>query len=82
MVYRWSFLNMLERPSNIDSYFLNLIWQDRTPPESWQKAIIVQLHKKGDIKKCENYRGIGFLTPVINICQHHKEQTVSTTKES
>jgi sorting nexin-29 len=25
------------------------------------KAIIVPLHKKGDIKKCENYRGISLL---------------------
>jgi sorting nexin-29 len=42
-------------------HFLNLIWQVKIPPESWQKAIIVPLHKKGDIKKCENYRGISLL---------------------
>jgi hypothetical protein len=55
-VYRCSFLNMPERTSNIDTYFLNLIWQGKTPPEKWQKAIIVLLRKKGHIKKHENYR--------------------------
>jgi GTP-dependent phosphoenolpyruvate carboxykinase len=42
-------------------YFLNLIWHGKTPPESWQKAITVPLHKKGDIKKCKNYREISLL---------------------
>jgi hypothetical protein len=42
-------------------YFLNFIWQGKTLPESWQKAIILPLHKKGDIKKCEHYRGISLL---------------------
>jgi hypothetical protein len=42
-------------------YSLNSIWQGKIPPESWQKALIVPLHKKGDIKKCENYRGISLL---------------------
>jgi hypothetical protein len=42
-------------------YFLNSIWQDKIPPESWKKALIVPLHKKGDTKKCENYRGISLL---------------------
>jgi hypothetical protein len=27
-------------------YFLNLIWQGKIPPETWQKAVIVPLHKK------------------------------------
>jgi hypothetical protein len=39
-------------------YFLNVVWQGETPPESWQKSLVIPLHKKGDIKKCENYRGI------------------------
>jgi hypothetical protein len=42
-------------------YFLNSVWQGETPPESWQKALVVQLYKKGDIKKCEKYRGVSLL---------------------
>jgi hypothetical protein len=47
--------------------FLNSIWQGDTPLESWQRALIVPLHKKGDIKKCENYRGITLLNPAYKI---------------
>jgi sorting nexin-29 len=57
-------------------YFLNLIWQGKTPPDSWQKAITVPLHtrKKRDIKKCENYRRISLLNSgykiYVNIIQN------------
>ena len=27
-------------------------------PEEWKVAIITSVHKKGDRRKCENYRGI------------------------
>jgi hypothetical protein len=35
----------------------------RTPRklESWQKAIIIAVHKKGNIKVCENYSGINLV---------------------
>jgi hypothetical protein len=29
----------------------------RTPPEGRQKAIIIPVFEKGNIKDCENYRG-------------------------
>jgi hypothetical protein len=32
-----------------------------TIPESWQKAIVISIHKKGDINNQENYRGISLL---------------------
>jgi hypothetical protein len=40
--------------------FLNTVWYEGTIPESWQKAIVIPLHKKGDINKQENYRGISY----------------------
>jgi len=40
---------------------LNNLWHREEPPESWQKAIIIPDHKKGNIKDCENYTGINFL---------------------
>jgi hypothetical protein len=33
---------------------LNNIWNNSIPPKSWQKAVVVPLHKKGDIKNHEN----------------------------
>jgi hypothetical protein len=64
-------------------YFLNLIWQGKTPAESWQKAIIVPLHKERDIKKRENYRGISLLNSDYKIYANIiKNSFTSTTKES
>jgi len=37
---------------------LNSIWDGEEPPENWLKAITISVHKKGNIKHCENYRGI------------------------
>jgi hypothetical protein len=40
---------------------LNTVWCEGTILESWQKAIVIPIHKKGDINKQENYRGISLL---------------------
>jgi hypothetical protein len=31
--------------------FLNTVWYEGTIPESWQKATVIPIHKKGDINK-------------------------------
>jgi hypothetical protein len=41
--------------------FLINIWDREKSPESWLKAIIIPIHKKGNIKHCKNYRGINLL---------------------
>jgi hypothetical protein len=41
--------------------FLNTVWYEGTIPESWQKATVIPIHKKGDIKNQENYRGVSLL---------------------
>jgi hypothetical protein len=60
-VYRWIFKYAGEDFLYRLLYFLNYIWQSDTPPESWQKPLVVPLHKKGDPRKCENYRRISLL---------------------
>ena len=30
-------------------------------PEGWQKGLIIKLPKKGDMKSCDNWRGISLL---------------------
>jgi len=37
---------------------LNKIINRGKVPEEWKVAIVTSIHKKGDKRKCENYRGI------------------------
>lgn len=38
------------------------IWCDEKIPEEWKKGHIIKLPKKGDLGKCDNYRGITLLS--------------------
>jgi len=42
----------------IITILLNKIINEEKVPEEWNMAIITSIHKKGDMRKCEHYRGI------------------------
>ncbi|VDP79064.1 unnamed protein product [Schistosoma curassoni] len=38
------------------------IWEDEQVPMDWKEGYLVKIPKKGDLSKCENYRGITLLS--------------------
>ena len=49
---------------------LNKIINGQKVPEEWKVAIITSIHKKGDERKCENYRGISVMSTFSRIYGH------------
>jgi len=43
------------------------IWKKEKLPEEWKESIIVPIHKKGDERDCNNYRGISLLPTTYKI---------------
>ena len=62
---------------------LQTIWRTERIPSVWKKAVVIPIHKKGDISECKNYRGISLLSIVGKIftkiiqsrLQKYREQT-------
>lgn len=46
---------------NIIKPIFDKIWTSEIFPDDWKEGIIVKMPKKGDISKCENWRGITLL---------------------
>jgi hypothetical protein len=49
---------------------LNKIINGEKVPEEWKVAIITSIHKKGDKRKCENYRGISVTSTFSRMYGH------------
>ena len=47
--------------------FCNAVWKTRRWPEEWKASIFIPLFKKGDKKKCGNYRTISLISHASKI---------------
>ena len=48
--------------TNIMWRLVKKIWEEEQTPRDWSKAVIVPIHKKGDRRDSDNYRGIALLS--------------------
>ncbi|VDP27572.1 unnamed protein product [Schistosoma curassoni] len=39
----------------------NKIWDEEQVPKDWKEGLLIKIPKKGDLSKCDNYRGITLL---------------------
>ncbi|KAI5754231.1 hypothetical protein M8J77_006965 [Diaphorina citri] len=52
------------------------IWEEKSVPREWKKGIIIPLFKKGDRKKCANYRGITLTSQVAKLYERIIERKI------
>ena len=43
------------------------IWRNEILPDEWNESIVCPIYKKGDLKKCKNYRGISILNTTYKV---------------
>ncbi|XP_078603943.1 uncharacterized protein LOC144877771 [Branchiostoma floridae x Branchiostoma japonicum] len=61
---------------------LSRIWLEEKIPSDWRKGNIVKLPKKGDLTKCENWRGIMLLSVASKIlCRIILNRTANTMEQ-
>jgi hypothetical protein len=52
----------LETSTDMMYNLIGKIWEEEDVPKEWKDGHIIKLPKKGDLSKCENYRGIMLLS--------------------
>ena len=52
----------VETATNMLHSLFSKIWQEEELPAQWKECIVIKLPKKGDLRDCNNYRGIMLLS--------------------
>ena len=76
---------MLKKMGNRGKLFLlelyNKLWSEEIIPHDWEIGQIVPIHKKGDKKQCQNYRGISLLSLPLKLYELILEEKLRKTIE-
>ncbi|VDP56858.1 unnamed protein product [Schistosoma mattheei] len=57
----------IEVTTNVLHLLFKKIWEEGQVPMDWKEGHLVKIPKKGDLSKCENYRGITLLSVPGNV---------------
>ncbi|VDP34163.1 unnamed protein product [Schistosoma margrebowiei] len=52
----------IEATTSMPYLLFKKIWEEEQVPMDWKEGHLVKIPKKGDLSKCENYRGITLLS--------------------
>ncbi|CAH8292225.1 unnamed protein product, partial [Schistosoma turkestanicum] len=52
----------VEATAKIFHILFKKIWDEEQVPSDWKEGYLIKIPKKGDLSKCENYRGITLLS--------------------
>ena len=52
----------IEITANMLHLLFKKIWEEEQVPMDWKEGYLIKIPKKGDLSKCENYRGISLLS--------------------
>ncbi|KAJ4431530.1 hypothetical protein ANN_20128, partial [Periplaneta americana] len=62
--------------------FLNICWTSGQIPDEWTESIVVPIHKKGNHKNCNNYRGVSLLNSGYKIYANIITNRLNTITET
>ena len=55
------------------------MWRERRVPSDWYDAVLVPIPKKGDLSKCDNWRGIALLDVVGKVVARVLQERLQRT---
>ena len=61
---------------------LEEVWNARSVVQDWKDAVIVPIPKKGDLRKCDNWRGISLLDVVGKVFTRIMQDRLQVVAES
>ena len=56
------------------------VWSTNQWPDLWSTSLIIPIPRKGDLKKCSNYRTISLISHTIKISENYLEKISSTSR--